>query len=147
MGTGYSISLQSEVSGQNTHFKAFNILQNVNQEMSTYLDDSLISKVNKAEVGIWVTVTQDFIEVLDYALALCDETQGVYDVSIGKLVNLWGFGPDKNKSIPSKNKIDSLLSFVGFDNLEFDNFSFKKPNSGYYLDFSSIARICRGHHI
>ena len=48
MGTGYSISLQSEVSSQNTHFKAFNILQNVNQEMSTYLDDSLISKVNKA---------------------------------------------------------------------------------------------------
>ena len=141
MGTGYSISLQSEVSSQNTHFKAFNILQNVNQEMSTYLDDSLISKVNKAEVGIWVTVTQDFIEVLDYALALCEETQGIYDVSIGKLVNLWGFGPDEVYKEPSEEEVSYLSSQVGCGSVILDssNLLVKKVKD-IELDFSSIAK-------
>ena len=42
-------------------------------------------KVNTAEVEIWVTVTQDFMKILDYALALCERAQGIYDVSIGKI--------------------------------------------------------------
>ena len=137
MGTGYSISIQSEVSSQNTHFKAFNILQKVNQEMSTYLDDSLISKVNKAEVGIWITVTQDFIEVLDYALALCEETQGIYDVSIGKLVNLWGFGPDEVYEEPSEEEVSYLSSQVGCGSVILDssNLLVKKVKD-IELDFS-----------
>ena len=141
MGTVYSISLQSEVSSQNTHFKAFNILQNVNQEMSTYLDDSLISKVNKAEVGIWVKVTQDFIEVLDYAIALCEETQGIYDVSIGKLVNLWGFGPDEVYKEPSEEEVSYLSSQVGCGSVILDssNLLVKKVKD-IELDFSSIAK-------
>ncbi len=49
MGTTYNIILQSDVSAEDAHIEAYNILQKVNQEMSTYIDDSLISKVNKAD--------------------------------------------------------------------------------------------------
>ena len=141
MGTSYNITLQSDVSSEDAHFKAYNILQKVNQEMSTYIDDSLISKVNKADIGKWVTVSQDFLDVLIYATALCKETQGIYDVSIGKLVNLWGFGPDFVNKEPSPEEVSYFSSQVGCNSIESDpsNLAIKKVKD-VELDFSSIAK-------
>ena len=141
MGTTYNITLQSDVSSEDVHFKAYNILQKVNQEMSTYIDDSLISKVNNADIGKWVTVSQDFLDVLIYATALCKETQGIYDVSIGKLVNLWGFGPDFINKEPSAEEVSYFSSQVGCNSIESDplNLAIKKVKD-VELDFSSIAK-------
>ena len=75
MGTTYNIILQSDVSAEDAHIEAYNILQKVNLEMSTYIDDSLISKVNKADIGQWVTVSQDFLDVLSFATTLCKDTK------------------------------------------------------------------------
>ena len=141
MGTSYNITLQSDVSGEEAHFKAYNILQKVNQEMSTYIDDSLISKANKAEIGKWVKVSQDFLDVLSFATALCKDTRGIYDVSIGKLVNLWGFGPDSVDKEPSAEELSYFSSQVGCNSIELDhlNLSIKKVKD-VELDFSSIAK-------
>jgi thiamine biosynthesis lipoprotein len=141
MGTSYNIILQSDVSGEYAHFKAYNILQKVNQEMSTYIDDSLISKVNKADIGKWVKVSQDFLDVLSFATALCKDTRGIYDVSIGKLVNLWGFGPASVDSEPSAEELSYFSSQVGCNSIELDhlNLSIKKVKD-VELDFSSIAK-------
>ena len=141
MGTSYNITLQSDVSGEEAHFKAYNILQKVNQEMSTYIDDSLISKVNKADIGKWVKVSQDFLDVLSFATALCKDTRGIYDISIGKLVNLWGFGPDSVDKEPSAEELSYFSSQVGCNSIETDptNLSIKKAKD-VELDFSSIAK-------
>ena len=141
MGTSYNITLQSDVSGEEAHFKAYNILQKVNQEMSTYIDDSLISKANKAEIGKWVKVSQDFLDVLSFATALCKDTRGIYDVSIGKLVNLWGFGPASVDKEPSAEELSYFSSQVGCNSIELDhlNLSIKKVKD-VELDFSSIAK-------
>ena len=141
MGTSYNITLQSDVSGEDTHIEAYNILQKVNLEMSTYIDDSLISKVNKADIGQWVTVSQDFLDVLSFATALCKDTRGIYDISIGKLVNLWGFGPDSVDKEPSAEELSYFSSQVGCNSIELDhlNLSIKKVKD-VELDFSSIAK-------
>ena len=141
MGTSYNITLQSDVSGEEAHFKAYNILQKVNQEMSTYIDDSLISKVNKADIGKWVKVSQDFLDVLSFATALCKDTRGIYDISIGKLVNLWGFGPDSVDKEPSAEELSYFSSQVGCNSIELDhlNLSIKKVKD-VELDLSSIAK-------
>ena len=115
------------------------LLINFNNIFSTYIKDSEISKLNNSDKKV-IKISSSFFKMLYESKKIFNASGGAYDPTIGPVVNAWGFGPDKNKSMPSKNKIDSLLSFVGFDNLEFDNFSFKKPNSGYYLDFSSIAK-------
>ena len=101
MGTSYSVTIHSKVDSQNTFFQVSNILNEINQDMSTYIDNSLISRVNQSEIGQWTKVSKDFIEVLNYAIEICNQSKGIYDVSIGKLVNLWGFGPDKVNSKPS----------------------------------------------
>ena len=66
MGTTYSINLQIDNSA-NIESSIVNIFSNVNEEMSTYIESSMISKVNKSVIGEWTPVNEDFIEVLAYA--------------------------------------------------------------------------------
>ena len=141
MGTSYSLAVYSDEDTQNTFSKVSNILENVNQEMSTYIVNSSISKINQAEIDKWITVSRDFLDVLTYAIDLCYQSNGVYDVSIGKLVNIWGFGPDTVDNKPTKDELNYLSSQVGCDSIILDdnNLSIKKVRD-VSLDFSSIAK-------
>ena len=141
MGTSYSITLHSEMDSNDLFVKASDILNVINQEMSTYIDDSLISQVNRSEIGEWTVVSKDFIDILSYATKLCFESDGIYDVSIGKLVNLWGFGPGEVKNTPSENQLKYLTSQVGCDSVELDTLSSTvRRMKDIELDFSSIAK-------
>ena len=141
MGTSYSLAVYSDEDTQNTFSKVSNILENVNQEMSTYIVNSSISQINQAEIDKWITVSRDFLDVLTYAIDLCHQSNGVYDVSIGKLVNIWGFGPDSADNKPTKDELNYLSSQVGCDSIILDdnNLSIKKVRD-VSLDFSSIAK-------
>ena len=66
MGTTYSINLQID-NPANIESSIVNIFSNVNEEMSTYIEGSMISRVNKSVIGEWTLVNEDFIEVLAYA--------------------------------------------------------------------------------
>ena len=141
MGTSYSLAVYSDEDTQNTFSKVSNILENVNQEMSTYIVNSSISQINQAEIDKWITVSRDFLDVLTYAINLCYQSNGVYDVSIGKLVNIWGFGPDTVDNKPTEDELNYLSSQVGCDSIILDdnNLSIKKVRD-VSLDFSSIAK-------
>ena len=141
MGTSYSLAVYSDEDTQNTFSKVSNILENVNQEMSTYIVNSSISQINQAEIDKWITVSRDFLDVLTYAIDLCYQSNGVYDVSIGKLVNIWGFGPDTVDNKPTEDELNYLSSQVGCDSIILDdnNSSIKKVRD-VSLDFSSIAK-------
>ena len=141
MGTSYSLAVYSDEDTQNTFSKVSNILENVNQEMSTYIVNSSISQINQAEIDKWITVSRDFLNVLTYAIDLCYQSNGVYDVSIGKLVNIWGFGPDTVDNKPTEDELNYLSSQVGCDSiiLNDNNLSIKKVRD-VSLDFSSIAK-------
>ena len=141
MGTSYSLAVYSDEDTQNTFSKVSNILENVNQEMSTYIVNSSISQINQAEIDKWITVSRDFFNVLTYAIDLCYQSNGVYDISIGKLVNIWGFGPDTVDNKPTEDELNYLSSQVGCDSIILDdnNLSIKKVRD-VSLDFSSIAK-------
>ena len=68
MGTTYTVSIRSKIA-QDTSIDndVFNILNSINLDMSTYLEDSTISKINQSQINNWINVDKDFIEVLDYA--------------------------------------------------------------------------------
>ena len=141
MGTSYRLAVYSDEDTQNTFSKVSNILENVNQEMSTYIVNSSISQINQAEIDKWITVSRDFLDVLTYAIDLCYQSNGVYDVSIGKLVNIWGFGPDTVDNKPTEDELNYLSSQVGCDSIILDDnkLSIKKVRD-VSLDFSSIAK-------
>tara|TARA_B100000965_G_scaffold71881_1_gene56755 strand:- start:92 stop:1114 length:1023 start_codon:yes stop_codon:yes gene_type:complete len=144
MGTTFTISFYGE-STDSLENSVSLILNSVNSDMSTYLEDSLISKFNKSKINTWNKVNEDFINLLAYAQNLCSRTSGVYDVTIGKLVNRWGFGPDQASLRPKSEQLEYLTKQIGCDAvfIDIDNKSIKKTKD-IALDFSSIAK---GHAI
>ena len=142
MGTTYTVSIRSQIAQDTSIDKdVFNILNSINLDMSTYLEDSIISKVNQSQINNWINVDKDFIEVLDYAKELCKKTNGIYDVTIGKMVDLWGFGSKEISDIPSEKEINYLKEQVGCNSIDIDKKqNLIKRNKDIALDFSSIAK-------
>ena len=139
MGTTYNIIAFSEY--DNLEQSIYDSFNSVNLSMSTYLNDSLINKVNYSDINEWVEVSQDFIEVLRYAVDTCIKSKGLYDVSIGKLVDSWGFGPLEKNQKPLPKDILYLKTQVGCDSIEINEETpAVKRTRDVALDFSSIAK-------
>lgn len=115
-------------------------LADFNQEFSTYVDDSLISMINKNEV-INIQDKPRFKNLLEESILVAHETEGYFDITVGSLVNLWGFsGPRKiNQKKPSKKQIQAELKNVGFDKFQLKDNVIIKPEK-MQLDMSANAK-------
>ena len=118
------------------------ILEAVNLSMSTYRSDSEISRFNLAQSEQWLPVSEDFLEVLRAAMAIGDASGGAYDVTVGPVVNLWGFGPEaRTDSVPDEKALLALLQQIGQDKLQLDEENRQiLKTTDLSLDFSSIAK-------
>ncbi len=140
MGTTYKISFikpKESIEEKNL----FSILQLVDKEMSTYDESSLLTKVNSSTKENWVVISTNLAEVLKFSKEVCIDTDGAFDISIGKIINSWGFGPSKLNLMPSKEEIKEFHSYVGCNAFELD-FQNKKVrrNANVYLDLSAVAK-------
>ena len=146
MGTSWSITLllpaDSDLNEQQIVAQAGALLESVNASMSTYRDDSEISRFNQSPVGQWFPVSDDFYQVLSTAMAIGWQSGGAYDVTVGPLVNLWGFGPaGQAPEPPADTAIESAMERVGQDYLQVDGEGLRlRKDADVYLDFSSIAK-------
>lgn len=118
------------------------LLIGLNQKMSTYIKDSEISNFNRSETLKWVGVSKDLHYVLSHAKKISLMSEGAFDITIGPLVNLWGFGPSGKKLIPTPEKIREAKKRVGYKKLMIDPIEpkIKKLNPRIYLDLSSLAK-------
>ena len=98
MGTTYSIlwSPQAGISSIDLKTEIDILLLDLNRQMSTYDINSEISHFNQSQPPFSVDVSDDFANVMHLSMELNELTGGYFDVSVGPLVNLWGFGPDKS---------------------------------------------------
>ena len=145
MGTTYSVKFtsQSPVNIIEIKNNVNSLLEKVNQQMSTYIPNSELSFFNKSNSTNWVNVSDDLAFVMDAALRICQFTNGKFDITIGPLVNLWGFGPDnKPQKVPSNRDIKKLRAFVGYRNIDvrLNPPSIRKRHPDVYCDLSAIAK-------
>ena len=118
-------------------------LNTINQSMSTYIKGSEISRFNATRnTETKFFISDDFWNVMTVAAKLYRLTGGAWDATVKPLVNLWGFGSAKSGNrIPKKDKIDSVLSDIGFEKIEIArNRTLKKKKAAVSLDFGSIAK-------
>lgn len=145
MGTTWHITFVAREGGpgsEEVQAGAEALLEAVNRSMSTYREDSEISRFNTAAPGTWVEVSADFIEVLSAALMVGNASDGAYDVTVGPLVDLWGFGPGRAiTEPPAADSIRRLREQLGQDRLRMDAENRRIMKVGdLALDFSSIAK-------
>ena len=94
-------------------------LSRVEGSMSTYMDASDLSGFNGAEVNQWHAIPAEMASLVAQSLALSKQTHGAFDITIGPLVDLWGFGPDPMpEKIPTQDALDALRPVVGYQLLQ-----------------------------
>lgn len=92
----------------------------VDRNMSTYRADSELMRLNRHRVGAPFAVSPALAEVLDKARAVSSASGGAFDVTIGAIVNAWGFGPPGRGAIPTPEEIAVLRERVNWASLEID---------------------------
>ena len=142
MGTSYSVvwpSEQSAVTPAQIHPYIEKRLQELNRQMSTYESTSEISQFNQASPPYTQAISSEFSTVMSLAIELHELSSGFFDVSVGPLVNLWGFGPGTGSKAPSKQQIESALNQVGLSQVTLSGLELKK-DAQRYIDLSAIAK-------
>jgi len=104
---------------------------------SIYNKNSIISKINQNDSTVKVNST--FIDIFNIGINVSKQTSGAFDMSIGPLVNAWGFGPEEAIA-PDSTKIDSLLQLVDYQKITIKENRFIKENQNIKLDFNAIAK-------
>ena len=110
----------------------------LNKSLSTYIPTSDISKINQGDTT--VIVDAYFTEVYQKSLRIYNETDGVFDPTIGVLVNAWGFGPKNITTKPDSLQIKELLKLVGFHKIQLKSGKIIKAHDSMYFDFNAIAK-------
>ena len=119
------------------------LLDEINQGMSTYLPDSELSMINNNTGDDWMPLSRNLYIVIKNALSISEQTDGAFDITIGPLVNLWGFGPgQKPDTTPSDQVIRQYLQNTGYKLLQLrsEPFALKKSRPSVYIDLSGIAK-------
>lgn len=119
------------------------LLNDVNNRFSTYIDASELSQFNRTQSTDWVIASEAFVHVLSEALNVSQMTGGAFDITVGPLVNLWGFGPENRRAkIPDQASISAVLNSIGYQHLHTRDMppSVKKDRPDIYVDLSAIAK-------
>lgn len=116
-------------------------LEAVNDQMSTYRPKSELSQFNTMPLSQTVEVSADTIKVLKEGFRLYELTDGALDVTLGPLVNLWGFGPDKRPTkIPTDEMIVEAKTKTGIEHVAIVGNKLNKRIPELYIDLSSVAK-------
>ena len=115
-------------------------LEDVNEKMSTYLSDSELSKLNQAPINQVIPLSKELNQVLSAARQVEKQSNGAFDITVGPLVNAWGFGPDKTRKSPSEAEVKSLKERIGSQHWSLSQDSVTKLKDQLYLDLSAIAK-------
>ncbi|QWL63433.1 FAD:protein FMN transferase [Aeromonas jandaei] len=146
MGTYFVVTLSDPFPGGEPALKSEveNLLARMNSEISTYDPDSLISRFNQGPANTPFIIPAAMAKIVRQGIDAGHLTNGKLDVTVGPLVNLWGFGPDKR---PVKRPDDAAIAAarhkVGIDKLTLtpqgDHFLLEKSIPELYLDLSTLG--------
>ncbi|WP_207905777.1 FAD:protein FMN transferase [Aestuariirhabdus litorea] len=144
MGTTYQVKYVADQPVQASELQAAaeQALDDVNRRMSTYREDSDLMRFNRLPAGGQAVVSADLVELVQISHYLSRISSGAYDVTVGPLVNLWGFGPDKRPTKePSESEIEQARARIGYQYLEVgsDGVTLTKQRE-LFVDLSSIAK-------
>ena len=118
------------------------LLVDINKSMSTYDPASELSRLNANPSTDWISVSAPLYHVLAAAQRIGTESAGAFDVTVGPLVNLWGFGPERRREFPDAAAIRAVLARVGQAHFELRATppGLRKRRADVAIDLSGIAK-------
>ena len=135
-GTSYNITY---LAGQHSNYReAFDsIFKKIDSSLSTYLPASIVSGINRNDTA--VIIDEYFSDVFNKSIEVSEKTNGVFDVTVAPIINVYGFGFTKKEKV-NKLLIDSLLKFIGYKKVRLEGKRLAKESPQVMLDFNAIAQ-------
>ncbi|CAH8199536.1 FAD:protein FMN transferase [Vibrio aestuarianus] len=144
MGTTYNIKyikVDGIPSSESVQKEVDRLLEQVNDQMSTYRKDSELSRFNQFQETTPFTVSSQTATVVKEAIRLNQLTLGALDVTVGPLVNLWGFGPEARPDVvPTDAELANRMANIGIEHLSATGTTLSKDLPNLYVDLSTIAK-------
>ncbi len=147
MGTTFSIKIVDDknlsIDYKSLESEINEFLIEINLQMSTYIEDSEISRFNNYDSTGWFKISYDLASLINTSLEVSRLSAGAFDITVGPLVNLWGFGPElKNSEVPGVKELLEAKSKTGykFIAVNVDTPAVRKDKPEVYLDMSAIAK-------
>ena len=142
MGSSYSVKY---VPGDNTPVRTEiqsqvnSILAQVDQQLSTYRNDSLTEQFNLLPAGGCLAMPDAVLDLVRAGEQLSRESDGAFDLTIEPLIDLWGFGPQsRGEQVPTAGQIADAKARVGHQHLQVNGQQLCK-DLAVQLDFNSIG--------
>lgn len=146
MGTFYSVKVSGDVAigKQELQRQIDTVLERANDDISTYRADSVLSRFNRSASLEPQPIPRGMADIVLMAQRIGRDTGGAMDITVGPLVNLWGFGPDKHPvKVPEQAQIDAAKQNIGLQHLKLisDNRGewLQKDLPGMYVDLSTLG--------
>lgn len=146
MGTYWSVRVAAppaELDAEALRADLEDALATVNAQMSNYDPESEISRLNQAALGEWVEVSPELVEVMVAAREVSELSAGAFDVTVGPLVNLWGFGshPVERDRVPDEAAIEAARAKVDWRAVEVrEDPPALRRTADVYADLGGIAK-------
>lgn len=147
MGTTYTVKVVSAAFPESDRAKIPEAidaqLNRVNELMSTYLPSSELSRFNQSDGATPFPLSPETLAVFQVAARVGRLSGGAFDVTVGPLVNAWGFGPaGKPPQPPSESELEALQARVGWDKILLDESqaTIRKTDPRVYCDLSAVAK-------
>ena len=118
--------------------KTFEECERYEKLFSRTIKNTDIYKVNHAG-GKAVKVSPETIDLVNDALKVCKETDGLFDITVGKLTALWDFSNPKPK-VPKDADIQKALTTVGYENVIVGKDTIQLKNPDTWLELGAIAK-------
>lgn len=135
-GTTYSIKYQhptfTDLSKQ-----IDSLLLRFDRSLSTYDSTSIISSINRNIPG--VRTDSLFRTVFRESARVYQVTGGAFDITLGPVIDVWGFGAGERQEVDSA-MVDSLLDFVGMEKVHLDGDRLVKSTPEVRLNVNAIAQ-------
>jgi len=150
MGTQYHLTVARPPADQvadDVQAEIDQLLEKINQQMSTYIKTSELSRFNISRSTDWFPVSKQLATVVAAGQQISEQSNGAFDITVGPLVNLWNFGPDRKSIVlPKDEAITKALSASGYSYLQvrLDPPALKKAKPELFVDLSAIAK---GHAV
>jgi thiamine biosynthesis lipoprotein len=144
MGTTYTVKVVDAPAGMTPHGVQGTIdevLSVIDLSMSQYRSDSEVSRFNASQSTDWFGVSDGLLRVVQTAQQVAAESGGAFDITVGPLVNAWGFGSEHTDHTPNAAELELIGTRVGYRKLEVraDPAAIRKLSANLQIDVNGIA--------
>jgi thiamine biosynthesis lipoprotein len=131
------LAARDEVHAQQLAAPAIAEVRRIETAYSRYLDDSIVSRINRAAGGDWTEVDAETEALFTYADSVFTASGGLFDITSGVLRRAWNF---RQARLPDPQLLKNLCTLIGWDRVERAPGRIRLPQQGMEIDFGGFGK-------